>query len=140
MKKLFLTRFQPSVAFHVETSQLFCSAKQMSGFYMKRNIGLKWVNLNIDIVRKMRHSILFNSLNAKVAIIQKPQSIDFQSKLTGFQTIATLAFSELGTKNAALRLCVLTFQRFKMLLFCSYLNFALFTTLAKFPVSEIIFL
>ena len=36
--------FQPSVAFHIETSHLFCRAKQMTGFYVKRNYGLKWVN------------------------------------------------------------------------------------------------
>ena len=36
--------FQSSVAFHVETSDLFCSAKEMIDFYMKRNTGLKWVN------------------------------------------------------------------------------------------------
>ena len=35
--------FRPSVVFHIETSHLFCSAKQMTGFYMKRNTGLKWV-------------------------------------------------------------------------------------------------
>ena len=37
--------FHPNVAFHVETSHLFCSAKQMTGFYMERNTGLKWVNI-----------------------------------------------------------------------------------------------
>ena len=26
--------FQPSVLFHIRTSHLFCSAKQMTGFYM----------------------------------------------------------------------------------------------------------
>ena len=36
--------FQPSIAFHIEASDLFCSAKQMTSFYMKRNAGLKWVN------------------------------------------------------------------------------------------------
>ena len=36
--------FQPSVAFHIGTSHLFCSARQMTGFYMKRNTRLKWVN------------------------------------------------------------------------------------------------
>ena len=36
--------FQHSVAFHMETSHLFCSAKQMTGFYMKHNTGLKWAN------------------------------------------------------------------------------------------------
>ena len=35
--------FQPSVAFHIETSHLICKAKQMTGFYMKCNTGLKWV-------------------------------------------------------------------------------------------------
>ena len=37
-----LKAFQPSVAFHIETSHLFCKAKQMTGFYMKRCTGLKW--------------------------------------------------------------------------------------------------
>ena len=30
--------FQPSVAFDIETSHLFGSTKQMTGFYMKSNI------------------------------------------------------------------------------------------------------
>ena len=38
---------QPKSAFHVETSHLICRANQMTGFYMKRNIGVKWVNENI---------------------------------------------------------------------------------------------
>ena len=41
--------FQPSVAFLIETSHLFCRAKQITGFYMKRNTGLKWVNNTIQI-------------------------------------------------------------------------------------------
>ena len=36
--------FQPSVAFHVETSHLFSRAKQMTGFYIKCSTGLKCVN------------------------------------------------------------------------------------------------
>ena len=36
--------FQPNVLFHIETSHLFCRLKQMTGFYMKRNTGLKYVN------------------------------------------------------------------------------------------------
>ena len=36
--------FQLSVAFHIETSHLFCSAKQMNGFYIEHNTRLKWVN------------------------------------------------------------------------------------------------
>ena len=35
--------FQPSFVFHIETSHLFCRAKQMTGFYMKRKTGLKWI-------------------------------------------------------------------------------------------------
>ena len=27
--------FQPSVTYHIETSHLFCFAKQMTGFHMK---------------------------------------------------------------------------------------------------------
>ena len=38
-----LNIFQPSVAFHIETSHLFCSANQKTDFYMKLNTGLKWV-------------------------------------------------------------------------------------------------
>ena len=40
--------FQPSVAFHIETSHLICCANQMTGFYMKRNTGLKWVKGDIE--------------------------------------------------------------------------------------------
>ena len=40
-KGMLLTNF--SVAFHKETSHLFCSAKQMIGFCMKRNNRLELV-------------------------------------------------------------------------------------------------
>ena len=36
--------FQLNVAFHVETSHFFYRKKQMTGFCMERNIGLKCVN------------------------------------------------------------------------------------------------
>ena len=35
--------FQPSVAFHIETSYLICPANQMTGFCMKCNSGLRGV-------------------------------------------------------------------------------------------------
>ena len=45
--------FWPSVAFHIETSQLFCRikqlffiTKQMTGFKVERNTGLKWFSCN----------------------------------------------------------------------------------------------
>ena len=40
---LFLNPFQPSVAFHIQISHLICSVNHMTGFYMKRNKVLKWV-------------------------------------------------------------------------------------------------
>ena len=39
-----LNPFQPSVAFHTETSHLIFIANQMSGFYEKCITSLKWVN------------------------------------------------------------------------------------------------
>ena len=39
-----LNPFQPSVTFYIKTSQLFCRATQMTGFYMQCNTGLKWVS------------------------------------------------------------------------------------------------
>ena len=37
--------FQLGVALHIKTSHLFYSAKQMTGFYMKSNTGLKCINI-----------------------------------------------------------------------------------------------
>ena len=42
--KRLLNPFQFSVTFHIETSHFFGRAKQVNGFYMKRNTGLKSVN------------------------------------------------------------------------------------------------
>ena len=30
---------------HIETSQLICNTKQLTGFYMMVNIGRQWVNI-----------------------------------------------------------------------------------------------
>ena len=38
-------RFQPSVAFHIETSPLICTANQITVFYMKCSTGMKWVKM-----------------------------------------------------------------------------------------------
>ena len=40
----FIELFQPSVAFYIETSHLFHPAKQLTGFDMKCNTRLQWVN------------------------------------------------------------------------------------------------
>ena len=42
-----ISPYQPKVAFHIETSHLFCSAKQMIDFYMKHNTRLKWVKFKV---------------------------------------------------------------------------------------------
>lgn len=43
---------RPIVAFNIETNHLFCPAKQRTGFYMKCNTELKWVNSNVSIILK----------------------------------------------------------------------------------------
>ena len=40
-----LNPFQPSVAFHIETSHLICNVILTIGFYMRCNTGLKWIKL-----------------------------------------------------------------------------------------------
>ena len=43
---IFLTTFnlfQPTVAIHIVTSHLICSASQLTGFYVKCKSGLKWI-------------------------------------------------------------------------------------------------
>lgn len=37
-----LNTFRPSIAFDIETDPLFCSAKQMTGSYMKCKTGPEW--------------------------------------------------------------------------------------------------
>ena len=44
-KKVKINPFQPSIAFHIETGHLICSANQLTGFYMKYNNWLEWVNV-----------------------------------------------------------------------------------------------
>ena len=55
-----LKSFQLSVAFHIETGHLFCSTKQMTAFYIKRNTGLKWIK---SISWKMHASISTETLD-----------------------------------------------------------------------------
>ena len=45
-----LNLFQPSVAFHVETIRLICTAKQMTSFYVKINFWWKWVNSENSVI------------------------------------------------------------------------------------------
>ena len=41
-----MSLLQPNFAFFIETSHFMCAANQMTGFYIKCNSGLKWVNLH----------------------------------------------------------------------------------------------
>ena len=42
---LLVNPFQPSVAFYTKTSHMICGVNRMTGFYIKCNTGLKWINL-----------------------------------------------------------------------------------------------
>ena len=42
--------FQPGVAFDIETIRLIGTANQMTGFFMKCNTGMKWVNTSFALV------------------------------------------------------------------------------------------
>ena len=60
--------FQPSVAFHMETSHLIFSADQVNGFYMKCSTELKWVNsppsffnVNLKIIRNVHSDEIISS-------------------------------------------------------------------------------
>lgn len=63
---LLLDLFQPIVTFHKETGYLFCSAKQLIGFYMKFNTGLKWVKTVKDYIHSQ--IIFFSSLEVMIDI------------------------------------------------------------------------
>ena len=39
-----------NVPYHIETSQLICSANQLTGFYMMRNTGRCWVEFSIKFL------------------------------------------------------------------------------------------
>ena len=56
----FVNIFQPNVTFKIETNYLFCSAKQMTGFYMEHNTGLQWIKVLV------KH---LNSFMANISII-----------------------------------------------------------------------
>ena len=74
--------FQPSVVFHIETSHWFCSAKQITGFYMKHNTGLKWVNSVCLHVRSNLEN-RFNLFQTSVAF-HRETKFDLPCKLIRF--------------------------------------------------------
>ena len=65
--------FQPSVAFHIETSHLICIANQMTGSYMECNTGLEWVSVHffeiiVDTLRVCWTNFLKHLLQINVKI------------------------------------------------------------------------
>ena len=47
---LALNPFQPFVECRIETIHLLCFAKQITGFYMKRNTELKWAKISPNLL------------------------------------------------------------------------------------------
>ena len=45
-----LNPFRPIAECHVETIHLLCLAKQITGFYMKRNTELKWAKISPNLL------------------------------------------------------------------------------------------
>ena len=70
--------FQPSIAFHMETSHLFCSTKQVTGFCMKTNTGLKRV-------KTLLLSKTFLKLVALIALMAA--NVRFSNRLTHFSPV-----------------------------------------------------
>ena len=54
-----LIHFSKNVAFHIESSYLFSTAKQMTGFYMKRNAGMEWVDSSEAPEKRLTKEKLF---------------------------------------------------------------------------------
>ena len=89
-----LTHFSPVSRF-LETYHLFCRLKQMTGFCIKRSIGLKWVkmmvlsvmrNRNIrDGKRKTIEESIFKLIPSylKLALLRKVTEFIFQVKCGG---------------------------------------------------------
>ena len=74
----YFNSFQPSIAFHMETSHLFCSTKQVTGFCMKTNTGLKWV-------KTLLLSKTF--LRLVVLIVLMAANVRFGNRLTHFSPV-----------------------------------------------------
>ena len=72
-----LNPLQPSVAFHIETSHLICTTNQISGFYIKCNAGLKWVNSQ-EIHHKNKLSEILIDRQTYCACLQILQLINWK--------------------------------------------------------------
>ena len=58
-----LSLFQLSVVFLKETSHIICIANQMTGFYMERTTGQKWVKKAVNLLKRTVKCLLKWVLN-----------------------------------------------------------------------------
>ena len=88
--------FQLSVAFHVETSHLIYSAKQMDGFCMKSSTRLKWLGsrAQIDIITNSNKYILVPYNGERDSVSYFVGTLDAWSGLRD-QPYSTLSFVDL---------------------------------------------
>ena len=77
---LALNPLQPNIAIHIETSHLFCKAKQMTGFYMKCNTGLNLVN-HLKGYRKVLVEMYISSHTTKIVILYRMQFFIWVTKV-----------------------------------------------------------
>ena len=76
---LVINPFQPSVAFLVETRHLICNTNQVTGFCMKCNTGLKWVN--ICTAQKMKFFV--NSFIPNAPFLYPLKTVTFSDVFRG---------------------------------------------------------
>ena len=118
-----------SVAFHIETSNLICSANQITGFYIKCNTGLKWVNVSELTVSKVLQNICLDKFlqssmkkNARGGIfitcqnqcfhyIKTVQLICRANQLHGFYIMKTFVLNGLRDRLQILFLILSKFKR-----------------------------
>ena len=60
-----ITPVLPNVLYHIESSYFFCRSKQMTGFYMKCNTGIKWVKRTKCNNTNIRELLIFIKVNNK---------------------------------------------------------------------------
>ena len=54
-----INTFEQNVTFNIETTHLFCRAKKMTGFNMKRNTGLKWINyVTLEVLQMVKYTLI----------------------------------------------------------------------------------
>ena len=102
--------FNLSVAFHIESSNLICSAKQMTSFYMKRNTGLKRVNRNVSFCISCSVWLLFKKAHAGKNYLVNFFSIKSAAQYLKLPKRANVQISYIGLPNIKKTLLRTTFS------------------------------